>query len=788
MNLIKHLLLPIFLSLSCTSVVLAAPPSSSRYYTDSQLQYNNDQTSRVFSLVQFVACFLNDLKPEFNAGQPEYVAWVRYGKCDDGGTNSSSDTSTLPFEKAVVKSEYDAGTGILNVKLWLTTFNENNSIFTPQYFWVNVKITAGPTVAPPLGRWTINFCGQNTPTPGTDPDSSSCLDWGYATVEPDVMRVYTQGTKPGDANSQVGVMNYQVVGGQVIAGTGQFELSEQWNGSNSSYQVAFSNDYMRLKSVNRNTSSSAEICTNRNIGERAPLFGNWDGWLYDVNTGAPIELNGGFNLKLAPGPVTDWSKTGWLSYWGAWFRDVDNSGNPIVINPEQVLYSDSRASQDVPYVYKKTKGALKRVVNERDTFNSLLNTRFKSYQLVSFVEGGSSNNNSAYSMYWNGTSFVVEGKYEQNNSGQENLVPFDTVRTLTLAHFEQNNRNDLYGHINNTNISLRFRLGGWDSSTNRAVAYNPNAALSSSNPAYAYKTLTDDVLPGTSENGVTDLANGTVLTCYGHECPTMSASGISPSDPWRQGGTLANAKTYVWNNETGNLMNGQYVVESPTHRQTGALFTSTPTELACTYFNPALNNGNGGQEEGICPWNAADRGISYYTWETNTSNVNWPSRTYVVKQSNGRRPSFDRPIDVTYTPTRGDLAGKKQFLTYNGGGQFWLPSDCYDLDSREKISCNGTNSNTFWASQFNIPFTTAGAGRVTNAKDPSIEYLVKFGRRSFVYGTENISACSGLNPPSNLTLPAASSWQDPHAANGPGYIGPWKEPTASPRYVNGVQQ
>jgi hypothetical protein len=588
-------------------------------------------------------------------------------------------------------------------------------------------------------------------------------------------------------NSQTGIMTYQLAGGEVTSGEGQFELSEQWNNSNSSYQVAFSGDYMRLKSVNKNDSTSSEICTNRNIGEVAPLFGNWDGWLYDVNTGAPIELNGGFNLKLAPGAVTDWSKTGWLSYWGVWFRDVDNTGAPITISPDQVLYSDSRLSKDVPYVYKKTKGSLKRVTNERGAFSSLLNTRFKSYQMVSFVEGGSSTNNSAYSMYWNGTQFIVEGKYVQSSSGNENLVPFDTPKTLTLAYFGQNGRDTLFGHINNTSISLRFRLGIWDSSQIRV--YDPNGTLSSSNPAYVYKTLMDDVLPGTAENGVTDLANGIVLTCYGSECPTMSASGIS-ARPQQilNGGTVANATTYIWNNETGNLMNGQYAVESSTHRQTGALFVGTPTGLECDYWNPALNNGNGGQESGICPWNAADLGISYYTWETNTSNLHWPSRSYVVKQSNGRRPVFDRPIDVTYTPTRGDLAGKQQFLTYNGGGQFWLPSDCYNLDTRQKQSCNGSNNNTFWASQFNIPFTTAAAGRVKDAKNPNIEYLVKFGRRSFVYGTENISACSGLNPPSNLTLPTASTWQDPRAANGPGYIGPWKEPTESPRYVNGVQQ
>lgn len=786
MKLFKHLVLPLFLSLSCASVVLAAPPTNSRYYTDSQLMYNDDQSSRVFSLVKFVACFLNDLKPEFNAGQPEYVAWVRYGKCDDGG-NNVSDNSTLPFEKAVVKSEFDSSAGVLNVKMWLTTFNENNSTFTPKYFWVNVKITAGPTVAPPLGRWTINFCGQDTPTAGADPDPSGCNDWGYATVEPDVMRIFTRGTSSGNMNSQTGIMTYRLAGGEVTSGEGQFELSEQWNNSNSSYQVAFSGDYMRLKSVNKNNSSSSEICTNRNIGEVAPLFGNWDGWLYDVNTGAPIELNGGFNLKLAPGNVTDWSKTGWLSYWGVWFRDVDNAGTPITISPDQVLYSDSRSSKDVPYIYKKTKGALKRVVNSKDTVSSLLNARFRTHLPVSLIEGGSSSDWSGYSVYWNGTGFTVEGKY-QRNSGPDTLVPFDPVRTYSLADLQSIGRYDVTGYFNNSNISLRFQLGGWDSSQNRMVMYNPSIAPSSTNPIYAYRTVTEDILPGTPEGGQPDLANGTVFTCYGSECPTMSASGISARQNWSQGGTVANAKTYTWNNETGNLMNGQYVVESSTQRQAGALFVGTPTGLECTYWNPALNGGSGGQESGICPWKAADEGITYYTWETDTSNQNWPSRSYVVKQSNGLRPVFDRPIDVTYTPTRGDLAGKQQFLTYNGGGQFWLPSDCYNLDTRQKQSCNGSNDNTFWASQFNIPFTTAAAGKVKNAKNPNIEYLVKFARRSFVYGTENISACSGLNPPSNLTLPTASTWQDPRAANGPGYIGAWKDPTESPRYVNGVQQ
>jgi hypothetical protein len=793
-KIIKLQLLIVFL-IFISQTVWSAPSTTSRYYQDPQISYNDDQTSRVFGLVKTVSCFLQMIRPEYNANQLEYVAWVKYGKCDDGG-GSTSNSDSLPYEKAVIQSTYSSSTQVLNVKMWLTGSEENgNGAWEDRFFWVNVNITAGPLIAPPLGRWEINMCAQSTPQTTENSDPASCLGYAHATVTPDAIRVYSVWTDgQGQRSEQVGVASYAVANSEVVSGEGQFRLVDSWRNANKSYQFAFSGDYMRLKSIdNVNSSNSSEICTNRNIGARSPIFGNWDGWLYNENTGEPIELAGGFNLKLAPGNVTDWSKTGWLSYWGVWFRDTDNSGNAITLTPGQVLYSDSRSNRDTPYIYKTSKGSLNKVSNTKDNFDSMKNTRFSAYLPVRMVEGGTSNNWASFSTYWDGTAFKTEGKYSYSTNGQQSLDTSSAyVRTLAISVITGSPyfKYDVSGHIPNTNISIRFQLGGWSTATNSMVTYNPAAALSSSNPAYVYRTVYEDVFPGDPESGSPDLASHTNgFVCYGNDCPTMSGSTISAAPGyWSQGANVSSAVNYSWDNSSGNLVHGSSDVASSTYRQVGPLFLGTPSGLECDYWDQSLNGGIGGNASGICPWKANDAGITYYIWKTQTENKWSPTRSFVLKQSNNKRPVFDKPIDVTYTPTSGDLAGKEQILTYNGGGQFWLPSDCYDFDSRQKISCNGSNNNIFWASQFNIPFTTAAAGKVTSYRTPGTKYLVKFGRRSFVYGVENISACSDLTTPTTMTLPTAASWQDPKAINSSAYIGSWRQPIASPLYVDGKEQ
>jgi hypothetical protein len=192
---------------------------------------------------------------------------------------------------------------------------------------------------------------------------------------------------------------------------------------------------------------------------------------------------------------------------------------------------------------------------------------------------------------------------------------------------------------------------------------------------------------------------------------------------------------------------------------------------------------------GTCTDNAWQTAGTFYRWNTNTSNPNWPSRSFIVRQSDGKRPVFDKQINLTYTPTTGSPAfkDKVQNLTYNGGGQFWTPNTCYNKSTRVEQSCSN-GSDQFYASNYDIPFTTGATGKVTRADNPAVQYLVKYLGRSFIYGLAPAGSCNALTPPTNTTLPTAFGWNDPHAVGSSNYMGAWRSPSVTPLYVDGIEQ
>ncbi len=796
---------------------LADPPRTSRYYQDSRVEYNDDQTTDTFGLVSVVSCVLNKMHPEYNAGK-SYVAWLKYGLCD---ANSSTTGSTLPYEKATVYPTYNAATGVLNVKMWLEGYQDDSStgvtVYTPQYIWVNVDVSAGPTVAPPLGRWTMQFCSQTTLGTGSGAsDPASCdSGFGYGSVTPDTMSVFTKFVRNNVVkDSKAGTATYSVVGGEVVSGRGQFTSYNAWDNNgpvDMTYAFAFSGDNYRLKGINNVTSSAvSDICTSRNISTTTPLFNNWNGWLYNSSTGDAIDLAGGFNLKLASGPVTDWSRTGWIGYWGPWFPEKDNQGRSIpALVDGQTLYSNGRANNDVPYIYKKSLGSLQSTTVTIKNLADVDGVRYQMYlpnpispsTSLGDITAGSGN----YLVYWNNSTgtFVSEGKY--GSDGQAISTDSGTTGTFTIANVvDDSKQTSLWGNIRSSNVGINFTVGQWGC-TGMRCSVTP-LALSD---VKANQTSSSDIYPGTPESGSADLADGTLLDCYGdrNQCPTM-LSAHNPQDrvPYGHDGALTPV-TYRWDNVTGNLIHvsSGYVVDSATQRDIGPLFVQSAslTSYACQNqqggvgpkgfyvpndpVNPTRWDFTVG---GTCTGNAWRTAGTFYRWNTNTSNPNWPSRSFIVRESNGKRPVFDKQINLTYTPTTGSDAfkNKVQNLTYNGGGQFWVPNTCYNKSTRIEQSCSN-GSDQFYASNYDIPFTTGATGKVARADNPSVQYLVKYLGRSFIYGlSTETAACSALTPPTNTTIPTAFGWSDPHAADSPNFMGAWRSASESPLYVDGVEQ
>ena len=797
--------------LATSGLATANPPSTSRYFTDSQVMYNNDSTTEAFDLVSTVACFLNKVKPEFNSDGTAYVAWVEYGICDSGMGNQSS--STKPFEKAAIKATYNSASGILNVKMWLTGWEGDDSsgatVYEPAYIWINVDVLAGPSLEPPLGRWSMQFCMQTAaqvgagipqPASGTA-DAASCgQGFGYATVNPTEISVYMQGFQNGAKAYEVaGTATYTVSGGRVTKGEGQFRAFTTWQGANTTdYAFAFDGDIYKLRTINGGTST--DVCTNRNIDAVAPLINNWNGWLYNVTTGDAVDLTGGFNVKLATGSVSDWSRTGWVGYWGLWFPDKDSAGNVISISSGQSVYGNGKDSMDVEYIYKRSKGSLQQQSISNGGFDSVKNTRFTAHINAQLLNNRAADEWSSYQMFWNGTAFTVEGK--QSSDGQSLDSGSGNTGTVTLQQMANRWMSDLWGWIPGTSIGLRFTVGTWQFT-------GGNRVLVAADPATAQvtRTVRTDIYPGTPESGLVDLADGTELLCFGgpNHCPTMGAGGIEAS-PARGWSGSVTAVRYRWDGVNGNLTHesggATRVVESSSYRNIGPLFKSDAnlSNYACNqtepggtrlgFFRPDNPDGSTNSSTFVVGGTCADRAWSVagttYEWTTNTSSPNWPSRGFLVRADNGKRPVFDKPISTTYTPASGAFSGKTQYMSYNGGGQFWVPSTCYSRSTRQEVSCGG--NDIFWSSNFDIPFVTTDAGKVTDQQDTTKKYLVKFLGRSFLYGISNDPLCTTLAVPSGMTLPLESGWKDPHASGSANYLGTWQKPDAAPKYINGVAQ
>ena len=779
------------------SLAQSAPPAGSRYYTDIQQRNNDDQTTQAFGIVKTVTCVLDKLHPEYNANNGSYVAWVKANECDTSQTITTA-SSAIPYSKFTVLPTYDPNTQVLNVKMWGDDWNNdsNNGVvtYTPQFLWVNVDIQSGPALTPPLGTWSMQYCEQDhAGASSLAQDPSTCSSHGFATVTPQKITVWQSSSRAGVVTERdAGVATYTVSDGKVVSGQGQFQLYDAWNGASSAatnnYLFSFSGDNYGLK-----TNSSAPICMNRNITTSPPFINSWQGNLYD-ESGNLVNLNGGFNLKLAPGPVSDWSRTGWVSYWGPGFPAQDAQGNSISITPGQTLYGNQSSNMDAPYTYKATSGSLQKVTVTQSTFNAFKNQRFMVW--FSGSQNPLSSGDGNYQVYWDGTQFVSEGKF---GSDGQSLVTTNT-QTISLSALAALRMYSLNGNVPN-GPGINFRLGQWIWANNAQTwaQFDP-ASPSANNPAYAYQTIWTDIYPGVDTNGAVDLASQN-LVCYGgsQNCPTASADNtLQSSSGWQAGSSTP--ITYSWDDASGNLSQSNHIASSSTQRSIGPLFLSSDSTVATNYAcspttGGSTQNGQNGYWDsnntfhagGVCTGNAWNIPGTFYMWNTNTSagSTNWPNRGFIV-DANGKRPAFDKPISVTYVPTTGTLAGTTQVLTYNGAGQFWIPQTCFDKNTHQPIQCGGSSNNTFWSDNYEIPFDPV-LGVVSSYSNPSTKYYVKFIGQSYLYSTQNAD-CSSLTVPASTTLPTEADWADPHASGGKNFIGAFQAPNQSPKYVDGVQQ
>jgi hypothetical protein len=200
--------------------------------------------------------------------------------------------------------------------------------------------------------------------------------------------------------------------------------------------------------------------------------------------------------------------------------------------------------------------------------------------------------------------------------------------------------------------------------------------------------------------------------------------------------------------------------------RSGRLFTD-PTAVLC----------NGTM---YCDYKANDLDV-YYVWETGPNNWN---QFAAVKDANNAFVKFDAPLQLNYVVPSGaqygQYAGKTIVLQYGGYGDLWgIPGSCVSSLTNLPVSCDQQNAR--YVPEFVIPYD-AVTGQVS---DGTNTYLVKWLDREIRFARKNLSACSGLTLPSNVTLPTAAVLKDPTDSTSDIYIGTKPTVTGQPRVIQG---
>jgi hypothetical protein len=125
-------------------------------------------------------------------------------------------------------------------------------------------------------------------------------------------------------------------------------------------------------------------------------------------------------------------------------------------------------------------------------------------------------------------------------------------------------------------------------------------------------------------------------------------------------------------------------------------------------------------------------------------------------------------------------AGKSIVLQYGGFGDLWgIPGQCVSALTNQPISCDQDNAR--YVPEFVIPYDTT-LGQVSDGNN---NYQVKWLDREIRFARKDLSACTGLTTPSNVTLPTAADLKNPTDSSSDAYIGDKPTVTTAPRVIQG---
>ncbi len=718
---------------------LAAPPSTSAYATDVQHSHVEDATSQGIGQVNMITCIMHSLRPDALVNQGDYIALVDENACSpnksSSGNSGGGDASQASsYTTTVVNSSRTSNTDPMRVKVWLNEENEGEA----STVFVNLNVTAAPSNGNPYGQFRLDFCGKGA--------SGPCMMNGMLQGADGGLDYYQ--IEGGDHGSQTTALRLTSVG--TTTGSGKLSMVRTENSVSAATDFLFSYDtdhFLR-----------GDQCFSRDASDAATGFSVWRYGVYDATSGDRIERNSGFPINFTNGGQT---YHGFISYWGLNMPASAGLANGDTV--QKVEYSNNSDPTTTNYTVTLAGGKLTQYTKKSTTLHGIDKVQLTAFvgDVTGFYSGATPN--TQYMMYWDEeqAKFVVIGSMNCSMNGCSSQT-LDTPQvvdptfwaTYGLQGWSQSLGGELYvdlknlsGSINSANVDVTYRqqdivypdqlpanlycvyncptdasLDGYLNNNSGNSPYDDNT-FNNWSPSSSYVTYTADI-------------NAGVLTTNGNAVVVSDASALQQHPEY---------------------MNGV---------RSGRLVTD-PSVLSC----------NSNQ---YCDYKANDQDV-YYIWETGANTWN---QFAGIKDDNGF-VLFDAPLQLNYTVPNdavryGQYAGKSLVLQYGGFGNLWgIPGSCVSSVNNLPVSCDQENSR--YVPDFVIPHDET-TGTVS---DGSHTYLVKWLDREIRFARKDLSACSALTLPGNVTLPDESVLKDPSDPNADIYIGTKPEVTGEPRVIQG---
>ena len=151
-----------FVLLGFGNGVLAGPPSTGAYSTDTQQEFVQDQATESITTAQMIMCFMYNTRADLMVNAGQYIAFIDDAACDTSGrasasnsSNSSSSGATAYTRMSLISSK-NTTTAPQIVKGHAESKEDDGSIIQ---IYIHTTASEGPSDSAPNGIMELNFTG-----------------------------------------------------------------------------------------------------------------------------------------------------------------------------------------------------------------------------------------------------------------------------------------------------------------------------------------------------------------------------------------------------------------------------------------------------------------------------------------------------------------------------------------------------------------------------------------------------------------------------------------------------